>query len=188
MPVPETGIPSAVGFAEVSGIPYGEGFIKNRYIHRTFIKPSQRLRSLGVRMKLTPLREAIAGKRLVVVDDSIVRGTTTGPEIELLREAGAREIHLRISCPPIRHPCYFGVDFATREQLIAHNREIDQIRDFLGVDSLRFLSLEGMLSVMDHPAESWCTACYSGDYRIDIEHPVTDQVLARAQLAMFDEG
>jgi amidophosphoribosyltransferase len=169
MPVPETGIPSAVGFAEVSGIPYGEGFIKNRYIHRTFIKPSQRLRSLGVRMKLTPLREAIAGKRLVVVDDSIVRGTTTGPEIELLREAGAREIHLRISCPPIKYPCFYGIDTsAGRSELIGARMSKQQICEHLGADSLDFLHLPNLVKAVGLPKSNFCAACFNNDYPIAV--------------------
>ena len=128
-----------------------------------------------------------AGKNpaFVVVDDSVVRGTTTRSKMRALRRAGAREIHLRISCPPIRHPCYFGVDFASRDQLIAHNRTVEEIRAFLGVDSLHYLSLEGLLSCVKHPAESYCTACYSGDYRLDPEHPVSDE-LVTSQLKLIE--
>ncbi|MGC9318714.1 MAG: amidophosphoribosyltransferase [Armatimonadota bacterium] len=169
MGVPETGIPHAVGFAEVSGIPFGEGFIKNRYIHRTFIKPSQRMRSLGVRMKLTPLREAIAGKRLVVVDDSIVRGTTTGPEIGLLREAGAREIHLRISCPPIKYPCFYGIDTsAGRSELIAARLSKEKIREHVGADSLEFLNLRNLVKAVGLPKTNFCTACFDNKYPIPV--------------------
>jgi amidophosphoribosyltransferase len=185
MPMPDSGRSAANGYARISGLPYREGIVPNRYVGRTFIKPTQGERRDAVRLKLNVVSEIVDDQRVVVVDDSIVRGTTTREKMSQLREAGAREIHLRISCPPIRHPCYFGVDFATRDQLIAHNREIEQIREFLGVDSLAFLSLEGMLGVMNHPAESYCTACFSGDYRIDIEHPVTERVLERAQMGMF---
>jgi len=172
MGVPETGIPHAVGFAEVSGIPFGEGFIKNRYIHRTFIKPSQRMRSLGVRMKLSPLREAVAGKRVVVVDDSIVRGTTTGPEIHLLREAGAREIHLRISCPPIKYPCFYGIDTsAGRSELIAARLSKEKIREHIGADSLEFLSLPNLVKAVGLPRANFCTACFDNRYPIVVpEH------------------
>ncbi len=172
MGVPETGIPHAVGFAEVAGIPFGEGFIKNRYIHRTFIKPSQRMRSLGVRMKLSPLREAIAGKRVVVVDDSIVRGTTTGPEIQLLREAGAREIHLRISCPPIKYPCFYGIDTsAGRSELIAARLTKEKIREHIGADSLEFLSLPNLVKAVGLPRANFCTACFDNRYPIIVpEH------------------
>ncbi|MCA9298058.1 MAG: amidophosphoribosyltransferase, partial [Phycisphaerales bacterium] len=185
MPMPDSGRSAANGYARVSGLPYREGIVPNRYVGRTFIKPTQGERAAAVRLKLNVVSEIVGGKRVVVVDDSIVRGTTTRVKMTQLREAGAEEIHLRISCPPIRHPCYFGVDFATRDQLIAHNREIEQIRDFLGVDSLAFLSLEGMLGVMHHPPESYCTACFSGDYRIDVEHPITDRVVERQQMGMF---
>lgn len=169
MGIPETGIPHAVGYAEVSGIPFGEGFIKNRYIHRTFIKPSQRMRSLGVRMKLTPLREAVAGKRLVVVDDSIVRGTTTGPEIALLRDAGAREIHLRISCPPIKFPCFYGIDTsAGRSELIAARMTREQIREHVGADSLEFLTLPNLVKAVGLPRANFCTACFDNRYPIEV--------------------
>lgn len=175
IPIPETGIPHGVGFAQVSGIPFGEGFIKNRYIHRTFIAPEQRMRDLGVRMKLTPLHEAIAGKRLVVVDDSIVRGTTTGPELELLREAGAREIHLRISCPPIRYPCFYGIDTsAGSKELIAARMSVPEIREFLGADSLEYLALPNLEKAIGLPRGNFCTACFDNKYPI----PVPDQVQA----------
>jgi amidophosphoribosyltransferase len=154
MPMPDSGRSAANGYARVSGLPYREGIVPNRYVGRTFIKPTQEERRDAVRLKLNVVSEIVDDQRVVVVDDSIVRGTTTREKMSQLREAGAKEIHLRISCPPIRHACYFGVDFATRDQLIAHNREIEQIREFLGVDSLAFLSLEGMLGVMNHPRPS----------------------------------
>ena len=173
MGIPETGIPHAVGYAEVAGIPFGEGFIKNRYIHRTFIKPSQRMRSLGVRIKLTPLREAVAGKRLVVVDDSIVRGTTTGPEIALLRDAGAREIHLRISCPPIKFPCFYGIDTsAGRAELIAAQMTKEEIREHVGADSLEFLTLPNLVKAVGLPRANFCTACFDGRYPIEVPEDV----------------
>ena len=179
MGVPETGIPHAAGFAEVSGIPFGEGFIKNRYIQRTFITPSQRLRELGVRMKLTPLREAVAGKRLVVVDDSIVRGTTTGPEMKLLREAGAREIHLRISCPPIKFPCFYGIDTsAGRSQLIAAQKSVEDIREHLGADTLEYLNMRNLVKAVGLPKDNFCTACFDRQYPI----PVPEEL----RLSKFD--
>lgn len=184
VPMPDSGRSAATGYARQSGIPYREGIVPNRYVGRTFIKPTQAERSAAVRLKLNVIREIVNGKRLVVVDDSIVRGTTTRVKMNQLREAGAREIHLRISCPPIRHPCYFGVDFASRDQLIAHEKSVDEIRRFLGVDSLHYLSMEGMLACVNRPAETYCTACYSGDYRLDPEHPVTDE-LATSQMTMF---
>jgi len=175
IPVPETGIPHAIGFAQNSHIPFGEGFIKNRYIHRTFIQPEQRMRDLGVRMKLTPLREALAGKRVVVVDDSIVRGTTTRPELELLRDAGVREIHLRISCPPIRYPCFYGIDTsAGRKELIAARMSVPEIRDFLGADSLEYLNLPNLYKAVGLPRGNFCTACFDNKYPI----PIPEQVKA----------
>jgi amidophosphoribosyltransferase len=168
IPVPETGIPHAIGFAEVSKIPFGEGFIKNRYIHRTFIQPEQRMRDMGVRMKLTPLREALAGKRVVMVDDSIVRGTTTRPEIELLREAGAREIHLRISCPPIKYPCFYGIDTSAGKELIASRMTVPEMREFLGADSLEFLSLPNLIKAVGLPKGNFCTACFDAHYPIPV--------------------
>ncbi|MEN6343929.1 MAG: amidophosphoribosyltransferase [Armatimonadia bacterium] len=170
--VPESAIPHAMGFAQVAGIPYGEGFIKNRYIHRTFIMPDQRLREAGVKMKLTPLREAVAGKRLVVVDDSIVRGTTTGPEIALLREAGAREIHLRISCPPIRYPCFYGIDTSTRSHLIASRLSVEQIRQHVGADSLEYLDMKNLIRAVGLPKLNFCTACFDERYPIPVPKDV----------------
>jgi len=172
IPVPESGIPHAVGYAQASGIPYGEGFIKNRYIHRTFITPDQRLRDLGVHIKLAPLKEAIAGKRLVVVDDSIVRGTTTGPEIELLREAGAREVHLRINCPPLRYPCFYGIDTSTQEELIAARMTVEEIRDHLGADSLEYLNMPNLVKAVGLPKNNFCTACFDARYPIPIPEDV----------------
>jgi len=185
MPMPDSGRSAANGFSRVSGLPYREGIVPNRYVGRTFIKPTQHERRAAVRLKLNVVSEIVAGKRVVVVDDSIVRGTTTREKMKQIRDAGAKEVHLRISCPPIRHPCHFGVDFATRDQLIAHGRTVEDIRKFLGVDSLAFLSLEGMLSVMKHDPGSYCTACFSGDYRIDVERPVAGEIVAKNQLAMF---
>lgn len=182
--MPDSGRSAAIGYARASGISYREGIVPNRYVGRTFIKPTQKQRLSAVRLKLNVVTEIVKGKSLIIVDDSIVRGTTTKAKIEQLRQAGAREIHLRISCPPIRHPCFFGVDFATRDQLIAADKTVEQIRQFLGVDSLAYLSLEGMLGCMRRPASSYCTACFSGDYRIDVEHPSVEERLG-SQLKMF---
>ena len=185
MPMPDSGRSAAAGYARASGISYREGIVPNRYVGRTFIKPTQEQRQAAVRLKLNVIREIVDGKRIIIVDDSIVRGTTTRVKMNQLREAGAKEVHLRISCPPIRHPCYFGVDFATRDQLIAHEKSVEQIRAYLGVDSLHFLSLEGMLSCMSRPAGHYCTACYTGEYRLDPSHPVTDEI-ATSQMQMFE--
>jgi amidophosphoribosyltransferase len=185
IPMPDSGRSAATGYARVSGVAYREGIVPNRYVGRTFIKPTQTERHGAVKLKLNVIREIVEGKRIIVVDDSIVRGTTTQVKMDQLRQAGAKEIHLRISCPPIMHPCYFGVDFASRDQLIAHRMTVDQIREFLGVDSLHYLSLDGLLScVTMQPREHWCTACYTGEYRLDPDHPVTDEVATR-QMQMF---
>ncbi len=171
MPMPDSGRSAANGYARASGIPYREGIVPNRYVGRTFIKPTQDQRRAAVRLKLNVINDIVKDRRLIVVDDSIVRGTTTREKMQQIRSAGAKEIHLRISCPPIRHPCHFGVDFATRDQLIATNRSIDDIRDFLGVDSLHYLSLDGLLSCVDRDPGDYCTACYSGEYRIEVDSP-----------------
>jgi amidophosphoribosyltransferase len=171
MGVPESGVPAAEGFARASGIPYGQGLVKNRYIGRTFISPNQELRAAGVRRKLNPLKENVAGKRLVVVDDSVVRGTTQRAITRMLREAGAREVHLRVSSPPYRWPCFYGVDTGTRAELLAANLTVTEIQDVLGVDSLAYLSLENMLRAIEAPGAGFCTACVSGEYPISV--PVT---------------
>ncbi len=225
MPMPDSGRSAAAGYARASGIPYREGIVPNRYVGRTFIKPTQTERNAAVKLKLNVVADIVRGKRLIVVDDSIVRGTTTKTKMDQLRAAGAKEVHLRISCPPIKHPCYFGVDFARREELIAASRNVAQIREYLGVDSLHFLSLDGLLSCVSRedrphkvgsakayheranghaghahadelderllhlpvlkPASHFCTACYTGDYRIDLDHPTTEQTLDHEQLKIF---
>lgn len=166
--VPDTGPVAAAGFAEASGIPYGEGIVKNRYVGRTFIEPTQTIRQLGIKLKLNPLRRAINGKRLVVVDDSIVRGNTTRQIVGMLREAGAREIHLRITCPPIRWPCFYGIDMATKAELVASDLAVEEIRSYVGADSLAYLSLAGLVRATGSPAERFCRACYDGIYPIPI--------------------
>ncbi len=166
IPVPDSGVSAAIGYAEGSGIPFGEGLIKNRYIGRTFIQPSQNIRQLGVRLKLNPLKEVIKGKRLVVVDDSIVRGTTSKKIVGLLKEAGAREVHMRISSPPVKWPCFYGIDTARRNELIASSKSVEEIRDFLGADSLYYLSFEGMVASTKRLREEFCLACFDGKYPI----------------------
>ena len=164
MPVPDTGAPAAAGFAEASGIPYREGMVRNRYSGRTFIQPSQAMRQRGVNVKLSPLREVIRDKRLIVVDDSIVRGTTTKQIVGLLRRAGAREVHVRISAPPIYHPCFYGIDTAIETELIAGSHSVEEIREFIGADSLGYLSIRGVLAGLDLPYEEFCFACFDGRY------------------------
>jgi len=171
MGVPDSGVPAAEGYARESGIPYGQGLVKNRYIGRTFITPDQAARDAGVRRKLNPLRENIAGKRLVVVDDSIVRGTTTRSMVRMLRDAGAREVHLRISSPPFRWPCFYGIDTPTRDELLAARKSIAEIAAYLGVDSIEYLTLENLVKAIDAPGEGFCSACLTGEYPVPV--PVT---------------
>ncbi|MDQ3785131.1 MAG: amidophosphoribosyltransferase [Actinomycetota bacterium] len=168
MPVPDSGIPAAQGFARRSGIAYGEGFVKNRYVGRTFIQPTQAMREQGIRMKLNPLREVIQGKRVVVVDDSIVRGNTTRQIVAMLKDVGAREVHMRISSPPIKWPCFYGIDMPDRDELIASHSDVDGIRSHIAADSLAFLSLQGMVEATALPQESFCTACFSSRYPVPI--------------------
>jgi amidophosphoribosyltransferase len=164
IPVPDSGNPAARGLARAAGLPQDDGFIKNRYVARTFIQPGQELRRHGLRLKFNPLPEVVAGKRLIVVDDSIVRGNTTRQIVKMLRDAGAAEIHLRISAPPIQHPCHYGIDMSTREEMIAHGRTVQEVADELGVESLHYLSLEGVYEAVGVGRDSHCDACFSGEY------------------------
>jgi amidophosphoribosyltransferase len=164
IPVPTTGASAAQGYSELSGIPYGDGLYKNNYVGRTFIQPSQRLRDLGVRLKLNPLPDSIRGKRLVVVDDTIVRGTTTKQIVAMLREAGATEVHIRITCPPVQWPCFYGIDMPTRQELIGADLAVDEIRAYIGANSLGYLSQEGMIAAAGGPATDFCAACFDGEY------------------------
>lgn len=168
IPVPESGTPAAIGYAQQSGIPYGLGLVKNSYVGRTFIQPSQTIRQLGIRLKLNPLREIIEGKRIVVVDDSIVRGNTQRAIVRMLREAGALEIHVRISSPPVEWPCYYGIDFASRAELIASGLEIEEIRRSIGSDSLSYVSMEGLIAATTIDENKLCTACFTGKYPIAV--------------------
>ncbi|MHB9032944.1 MAG: amidophosphoribosyltransferase [Anaerolineae bacterium] len=164
MGVPDSATPAAIGYALESGIPYSEGLIKNRYIGRTFIQPDDRLRRVGVSLKFNPLSRILKGKRVIVVDDSIVRGNTSRPIVDLLRQAGAREVHMRISSAPIKHPCFMGVDMATYDELIAHHLSVEQIRQKIGADTLGYLSIEGMIKAAARPLGDFCVACFNGDY------------------------
>ncbi len=164
IPVPDSGNPAARGLARAAGLPQDDGFIKNRYVARTFIQPGQELRRHGLRLKFNPLPEVVAGQRLIVVDDSIVRGNTTRQIVQMLREAGAAEIHLRISAPPIKHPCHYGIDMSTREEMIAHGRSVEEVAAELGADSLHYLSLEGVYEAVGQPRANHCDACFSGEY------------------------
>ena len=165
--VPDSGNAAAAGYAKASGIPRDDGLIKNRYVARTFIQPGQELRKHGLRMKFNPLREVVAGKRLVVVDDSIVRGNTTRQIVSMLRDAGAMEVHMRISAPPIRHPCHYGIDMSTSQEMVAHGRSVDEIARELECDSLAYLSLDGVYEAIRSTRETHCDACFSGDYPLE---------------------
>ena len=177
--VPDSGIPAAIGFSQASGIPYAEGLIKNRYVGRTFIQPTQTMRESGIRMKLNPLKDVLAGKRIIIVDDSIVRGTTSRKLVKALRDAGAVEVHMRVSSAPVTHPCFYGIDTDTQDQLIAATTPVEEIAKQIGVDSLAYLSWEGMLQATQEDPNSFCSACFTGDYPI----PVPEQV-KRAKLIL----
>jgi len=187
IPVPDSGTSAAIGYAEQSGIPFDMGMVRSHYIGRTFISPNQKLRELEVNLKLQIVNEVVGRKRIVVVDDSIVRGTTTRGKIKALRQAGAEEIHMRVSCPPIRFPCFYGVDFPTREELLANKRDLEQIRQFLEVDSVGYMSLQGLLSCANLPDDHYCTACWTGKYKIPANVAVNKFAMEHHQMRMFDE-
>ena len=181
--VPDSGVPSAMGYAFESGIPYADGIVKNRYVGRTFIEPTQAMRQLGIRLKLNPLRSVIEGKRLVVIDDSIVRGNTSKKLVQMLRDAGAAEVHLRIVSPEVLWPCFYGIDTDTREQLIAANMTLEEMNDWIGSDSLAFISLDGLrASLADAGHDGFCTACFTGDYPV----PIPDDVAKKCFLTRKD--
>jgi amidophosphoribosyltransferase len=187
IPMPDSGRSAALGFAKESGLVFEEGIVPNRFVGRTFILPSQKARDRMVNLKLNIIGQLVRDRRIVVVDDSIVRGTTTRSKMRALRRAGAKEIHLRISCPPIRHPCFYGIDFATKDELIANGRTVEQIRDFLEVDSLTYLSLEGMIACTGVEPANACTACWSGHYKVPIDEIQSKFDFERQQLRMFDD-
>ncbi len=178
IPVPEAGRDAAAGYAAEAGLPFADGLVKNRYVGRTFIQPTQSLRQLGIRLKLSPVREVVEGRRLVVVDDSIVRGNTARQLVAMLRSAGAAEVHLRITSPPIANPCYYGIDMASRAELIGADLSIDEIRDFIGCDSLHYISLDGLIDSTPNRREALCTACFTGEYPIPVpgEHEQLAQI------------
>jgi len=178
IPVPESGTPAAIGYAEASGIPYGQGLVKNSYVGRTFIQPSQTIRKLGIRLKLNPLRDVIAGRRIVVVDDSIVRGNTQQAIVAMLREVGALEVHVRIASPRVKWPCFYGIDFATRDELIAGHCSVEEIRTAIGADSLGYVSLDALVEATEQPAASLCRACFDGKYPV----PVADSERGKSVL------
>ena len=175
--VPDSGIPAAIGYSQVSGIPYADGLIKNRYVGRTFIQPTQAMREAGIRVKLNPLPDVLAGKRVVVIDDSIVRGTTSRKLVQALRDAGATEVHMRISSPPVTHPCFYGIDTDTQDQLIAARLTLEEISAHLGVDSLAYLTREGMVEAAQSHSSHFCTACFDGRYPIEMDEAVRSSKL-----------
>jgi amidophosphoribosyltransferase len=185
VPIPTCATCAATGYSTESGITYGRAFTTSHYAGRSFILPTQSRRDMAVKMKLNVIKEAVDGQRLIVVEDSVVRGTTTRAKIGALRSAGAKEIHLRVASPPIRHPCYFGIDFPDQKRLIAHTRSVEEVRDYLEVDSLQYLSHEGMLSCVKMKPNKYCTACFSGDYPMDVTEPVEKFAMERGQLKMF---
>lgn len=173
VPMPDSGNCAALGFSEISGIPFEMGFIRNHYVGRTFIQPSQPVRDLGVKIKINPVRDVIKGQRVIVIEDSIVRGTTSRTRMKNLREAGAREVHMRVSCPPHRYPCFYGIDFPTREELIASSHSTEEIREYLGLDSLGYLSTEGMIKSMPFKKHDFCLSCFDGNYPVPcVEKPI----------------
>jgi amidophosphoribosyltransferase len=186
MGVPESGVPAAEGYARASGIPFGQGLVKNRYIGRTFIAPSQEMRALGVRMKFNPLKENIAGRRLVVVDDSIVRGTTQKQLVKMLREAGALEVHLRLTSPPVRWPCFYGMDFGDTKQLLAANLDVEGIRKYLAVDTLSYIELDRLLTSTGADPDSFCSACFTGEYPLPIPVDLGKGMLETGGLLAID--
>jgi amidophosphoribosyltransferase len=168
IPVPDSSVPAAIGFSRVLGIPYNDGFIKNRYVGRTFIEPTDSLRKRGVALKFNVINENVRDKRVIVIDDSIVRGNTTGPLIKLLRNAGAKEVHMAITCPPIAHPCFMGVDMGRHDDLIAYKRSVDEIREYVDADSLYYLSVDGMMRALQRK-DGFCQACFTGQYPIPVD-------------------
>jgi amidophosphoribosyltransferase len=183
VPIPDSGISPAIGYAHASGIPFERGFIRNHYVGRTFIEPEQSGRVTSVRFKLNAVKDVVRGKRLVVIDDSIIRGTTSKSRVQALREAGAAEIHLRISAPPCRHPCYYGIDFPDPTELIAATKSVEQVRRYLGVESLGYLSPKAMLSCATHDPADYCTACFTGRYPVAVRTPRTKLDLDRGDSA-----
>ncbi len=180
--VPDSGIPAAIGFSRESGVAYGEGLIKNRYVGRTFIQPTQSMREAGIRMKLNTLKDALQGKRIIIVDDSIVRGTTSKKIVKTLRDAGAKEVHMRISSPPVTHPCFYGIDTDNQDQLIAATKSVKEIEERIGVDTLAYLSWQGMLKATGEGTDDFCSACFTGDYPVTIPENVKRSKLMLEQI------
>ncbi len=181
VPVPDSGVVSAMGFSEESGIPFEMGLIRNHYVGRTFIEPQSQIRHFGVKLKLNAVKTVIQGKRIAIIDDSIVRGTTSRKIVKMLRDAGAKEVHIRISAPPILHPCFYGIDTPTKEELIAHKYSLEETRQYLAADSLAYLSIEKMLNVLENGKKKFCSACFDGNYPV----PIIDKKLETNQMGLF---
>jgi len=177
--VPDSGVPAAIGYAEASGIPFEKGIVRNHYVGRTFIEPKQSIRHFGVKIKLNPVRELIKGKDIIIIEDSIIRGTTAKTRVKALRELGVKKVHMRISCPPHRFPCYYGIDFSSKGELIAAQKTVEELRDYLGLDSLSYLSIEGMLEAtgVENPAQNFCKACFDGNYPVPFDPKFTKQCM-----------
>jgi len=186
MGVPDSATAAGIGYARYSDISLCEGLLKNRYVGRTFIEPDQRIRDLGVKLKFNPLPQMLDGQRVVVIDDSIVRGTTTPQVVRLMKRAGAKEVHMRICAPPIRYPCFFGVDMATRWELIAAQKSIPEIRDFIGADSLGYLSIDGLIKAVALPRDIFCLACFTGDYPIPVQLEMDKLALETSKSADYE--
>ncbi|MCK4959072.1 MAG: amidophosphoribosyltransferase [Planctomycetes bacterium] len=189
IPIPDSGTSAAIGYAKQSGIPFDMGFVRSHYIGRTFISPTQDMRDMAVKLKLSVCKDVVEGKRVVVVDDSVVRGTTTKGKIRSLRKAGATEIHMRVACPPVAHPCFYGVDFPTKSELLANNhKNMTKIAKHLGADSIGYISLDGLLSCASLPPDHYCTACWSGNYKIPVSSVVNKFAMERHQMQLFDSN
>ncbi len=186
-PIPDSGTAAAIGYAQESGIPFDMCFVRSHYVGRTFLSPTQELRDMAVKLKLSIIKEAVEGKRVVVVDDSIVRGTTTKGKIRSLREAGAKEIHMRISCPPLKYPCFYGVDFPTSEELVANRMTLEELRIFLDADSIGYISLDGLCKCVSKPADHYCTACWSGEYKVPTHQEMGKFSMERNQMNLFQD-
>jgi amidophosphoribosyltransferase len=186
VPIPDSGVAAAIGYSSESGIPFAFGLIRNHYVGRTFIEPKTRIRHFGVKVKLNPVRELLAGKRVILIDDSIVRGTTSRKIVKMVRAAGAKEVHMRISCPPTLSPCFYGIDTPTKSELIASSHTVEEIGKYIEADSLAYLSLPGLIRAVGGKGSDFCTACYTGQYPIDFVDAMTDAKAEDRQLDLWE--
>ena len=186
VPIPDSGVTAAIGYSQESGIPFAFGLIRNHYVGRTFIEPKTRIRNLGVKVKLNPVRELLAGKRVILIDDSIVRGTTSRKIVKMVRAAGAKEVHMRISCPPTLSPCFYGIDTPTKKELIASSHTVEEIGKYIEADSLGYLSLQGLIRAVGGRGNEFCTACYTGQYPIDFCDTMADAKAEDRQLDLWE--